>query len=124
MTRPGWLMSPRSWNNLSLAQTTTGAFAFRDEMARGTLMGYPFCLTTQVPGTGATGELYLADFADVVIGESLNLLVDASMEAAYFDGSSVQAAFSLDQTVIRVIAEHDFALRRDVSAAVMTGMSW
>lgn len=124
MTRPAWLMSPRSWNALNLAQTTTGAFAFRAEMANGTLMGFPFAFSTHVPGAGATGELYLADFADVVIGESLNLIVDASAEAAYYDGSQVIASFSQDQTVIRVIAEHDFALRRDVSAAVMTAMSW
>jgi HK97 family phage major capsid protein len=124
MTRPAWLMSPRTWNSLNLVQTTTGAFVFRPEMAGGTLMGFPFALTTQVPGSGATGEMYLVDFADVVIGDSMNLAVDQSMEAAYFDGATVQAAFSLDQTVIRVIQEHDFALRRDVSGAVMTAMSY
>jgi len=124
MTRPAWIISPRSWNSLNTIQTTTGAFAYRPELMAGTLMGYPFQRTTQVPGTGATGELYLADMADVVIGDSMNLTVDSSQEAAYYDGAQVVAAYSQDQTVVRVISEHDFALRRDVAAAVMTAMSW
>lgn len=125
MSRPAWIMNPTEWNRLMTIQTTTGAFVFRDEMVRGTLWGYPFGVTTQVagaPGT-ASGDFYLADFDDVAIGEAQTLVLDASMEAAYWDGAQVVSAFSQDQTVVRAIAEHDLAVRRDVSVAVRTGIT-
>ncbi len=126
--RPGWIFSPRSWKFLTTVQTTTGAYAFRDEMLKGTLWGFPFRVTTQVPsnlGSGANqSEVYFGAFAHAVIGESMGLIVDASQDAAYHDGSSVVAAFSQDQTVIRVIAEHDFALRHDKAFTVMTDVLW
>ena len=52
------------------------------------------------------------------------LLVDSSTEAAYYDGANVQAAFSLDQMVIRAIIEHDLVMRHDFSSSVLTGMTW
>lgn len=130
MTRPGWLMSPRSWNYLMTVQTTTGAFAFRDEMNTGRLWGWPFKMTTAVPITLTVGansdcsEVYLTDFDDAVIGDSQRLVVDVSMEAAYYDGSSVVAAFSQDQSVVRTIAEHDFAMRDSNAVAILTGVRW
>lgn len=124
MTRGAWMMSPRNANSLRTIQNANGFFVFREEMMRGALWGFPYAVTTQMPGSGATGEMYLADMADAVIGESQNMIIDTSMEAAYYDGANVQAAFSLDQTVMRAIAEHDFALRRTQSAVVMSGMSW
>jgi hypothetical protein len=48
----------------------------------------------------------------------------ASDVAAYFDGAQVQAAFSLDQTVLRLIAHHDLAVRHEESLSVMTGVLW
>jgi hypothetical protein len=36
----------------------------------------------------------------------------------------VQAAFSQDQTVIRVLAEHDFALRYDKAFALLGNVTW
>jgi hypothetical protein len=68
--------------------------------------------------------VYFADFADVVIGEATTLLVDASTEAGYYDGSSQQSAFTLDQTVIRAIQEHDMAVRHAESVAVIKDCSW
>lgn len=131
--RPGWIMSPRTYRYLTTVQTTTGAYAYRDEMLRGTLWGWPFRVTTQVLETQTAGgadtggnqsELYFGAFAHAVIGEALGVMVDASQEAAYNDGSSVVAAFSQDQTVVRVIAEHDFALRHDRAFALLQNMTW
>jgi HK97 family phage major capsid protein len=125
--RPGWIFSPRTWKRLTTVQTTTGAYAFRDEMLRGTLWGFPFRVTTQVPsnlGTGTHSEIYFGAFAHAVIGESLGLIVDASQDAAYHDGNNVVAAFSQDQTVIRVMAEHDFALRHDGAFAMIEEVTW
>jgi HK97 family phage major capsid protein len=125
MTRPGWLFSPRSVNALMTIQTTTGAYVFRDEMLRGTLWGWPYARNTGVPGSSTTGEAYLADFADVVIGEAMNLIVDASTEASYVDSTGATvSAYQQDQTIIRAITEHDLGVRRAESVAVNTAMSW
>ena len=129
---PGWLFAPRIWNFLLTVTNTNGFYVFRDEMlSKGTLWGYPFQITSQIPvnltdvSAGVAGsEVYLADFADVVICQATQLLVDSSTEAAYVDGSNTNAAFSLDQMVIRTILEHDFVVRHDFSVAVLTGMTW
>ena len=118
--RPGWMFSPQQWKFLTTVQTGLGTHAFRDEMLRGTLWGYPFRVTTQVEA----GTVYFGAFAHAVIGESLGMTVDASQDAAYNDGSNVVAAFSLDQTVMRVLAEHDFALRHDKAFALITSVTW
>lgn len=130
--KPGWLMAPRIWNFLLTVTNTNGFYVFRDEMlSKSTLWGYPFQVTSQIPvnladvSSGTAGsEVYLADFADVVICQATQLLVDSSTEAAYVDGSNTNAAFSLDQMVIRAILEHDIVARHDFSIAVLTGMTW
>lgn len=118
--RPGWIFSPQQWKYLTTVLTGTSQYAFRDEMLRGTLWGFPYRVTTQCDNS----RVYFGAFAHAVIGESLGLIVDASAEAAYHDGSNVIAAFSQDQTVIRVIAEHDFALRHDAAFAVIESVTW
>jgi HK97 family phage major capsid protein len=130
MTRCAWIMAPRTYMYLFTLLTTNGVFAFRDEMARGSLWGYPFRLTTQVPinltdhGGTDESELYFADFDDVIIGDSMNLRVDASDVATYTDGANTVSAFSNDQTVVRCITEHDFNTRRAESISIMNGVRW
>lgn len=127
-TRPGWVMAPRTWNYLMTVRDANGNFAFRDELLQGRLWGWPFKWTTQIPvnlGGGTNeSELYLADFADVVVGETESLMIETSTEAAYFDGSNLQSAFSRDQTVIRGIIEHDIGIRQDACVAVLTTVLW
>lgn len=127
MIKPGWIWAPRTWNFLMTLQTTNGVFPFRDELMRGTFWGWPYGTTTAVPiniakTSSASSEIYLVDFADAAIGEALNMTIDASQEAAYWDGSSVISAFSQDQTVIRAISEHDFVMRRAESIAVLNSV--
>lgn len=130
--RPGWIFSPRTYRYLTTVRHANGPYAFRDEMLRGTLFGFPFRVTSQVLETqvgdvetgGTQSELYFGCFAHAVIGEALGLNVDASTEAAYHDGTNVVAAFSRDQTVIRVMAEHDFALRHDKAFVRLKQLTW
>jgi HK97 family phage major capsid protein len=118
--RPGWLFNPQQWRYLTTVQTGLGTHAFREEMLRGTLWGFPFRVSTQVEDD----TVYFGAFAHAVIGEAMGLTVDASDTAAYSDGSNVIAAFSQDQTVIRVIVEHDFALRHDKAFALIDSVTW
>ena len=126
MLRPGFLMSPRSEMYLMSVRDGNGNYAFRPEMLTGRLWMFPYASTTQIPDNlGAGGdesEIYLADFMDAVIGEAESLIIDASQEAAYWDGSTVQSSFSRDQTVVRAIEEHDFGMRHDASIAVLTSV--
>jgi len=128
MTKPCWIWSPRTWNYLMTLQTANGVFAFRDELMRGTFWGWPYGTTTAIPINLSTlsrtseSEVYLIDMADAALGESLNLTVDASQEAAYSDGGTLVSAFQNDQTVIRAISEHDLVMRRQESVAVLQGV--
>lgn len=128
MTRPGWLMAPRTMMFLQNLRDGNGNFAF-PEVQLGQLRGKPFRVTTQIPtnlggGTNET-ELYLADFAHVVVGEHMGIEVALSTEAAYRDASNnLQAAFSRDETVMRAIAQHDIGLRHLPAVAVLTGVTW
>lgn len=128
MIRPGWIMSPRSEHYLMTVRDGNGNYAYRTEMLAGNLWGMPYRTTTQVPDNLGAGtnesEVYLADFADAVIGDAMTIMLDVSGEAAYHDGSNVVASFSLDQTVVRAIAQHDFGLRHDASVAILTGVTW
>ncbi len=132
MTTPGWLFAPRTEQMLMTALNANGVPAFRDEMAGGTLWGFPFRSTTSIPitldttgaGSNDESEIYFVDFSQAIIGESASLQVSASDTAAYHDGSNVIAAYSQDQTVVRAISEHDFGMRHDAAIAVLTGVDW
>jgi HK97 family phage major capsid protein len=126
MTRPCWIWAPRQ-TMFASTLNTSGIFPFRDEVLRGQFWGYPIYVSTAIPtnlntlGRASESEIYLVDMADVVLGESLNLVIDSSNEAAYVEGSTVVSAFQNDQTVIRTISEHDLVMRRQESLAVLQG---
>lgn len=129
MMRVGWLFAPRTWSALMTMTSSTGQMVLHEEMSNGRLFGFPFGTTTQIPTdlavTGASeSEIYLVDFADAVIVEQEGIRLEASDTAAYHDGSNVVAAFSLDQTVTRAVAEHDMVLRHEESAVVAIDVDW
>lgn len=130
MAKPAWILSPRTYMALLMVRSTTGDFILRAELAMGTLFGYPYKVSTQVPenltdGGGSTEtEIYLCDFADVVVGEAQALVIDASSQAAYEEGGTVKAAFSRDETVIRAIDEHDLVVVRDACLAIANKVAW
>lgn len=127
MTRPGWLMSPRSKRHLISQLDANSNRVWAAEMAQGTFMGFPFMTTTQIPNTlnGNESEIYFADFASLMIGETAGITVKTVDGAAYWDGNAMQSGLSLDQTVMSMIARHDFAARfRGDEIHVVTGVTW
>lgn len=130
LSNPAWIFAPRTEHYLMTVRDGNGNFSFRDEMLAGRLWGFPFGVTTDIPinltdGGGTVGsEIYFVDMDDAVIGESDQIQVVSSGEAAYNDGSNVVAAFSLDQTVIRAIERHDFGMRREESITVLNEVTW
>jgi HK97 family phage major capsid protein len=126
---PGWMMAPRTKQYLMTVRDGLGNYAFRAEMLTGRLWGYPFKVTTQIPrnlGSGSDSEVYLVDFDDIVIGQTLAVEVAMSTEASYIDPTDGQlkSAFSQDQTLLRVLMEHDIQARYDQSISVLTEVTW
>jgi HK97 family phage major capsid protein len=126
--KPGWIISPRTKFFLMTVRDSVGNFYFLDEMKRGSLIGYPYVSTNQVPSNlgGGTDEsvIYFGDFNDAVIGESTDLMLDVSQEASYLVNGSLVSAFAFDQTVIRGIARHDFCVRRQESFHKLDTVKW
>lgn len=127
--RPYWFMSTRT--EQYLMHKTTGAperYFWRDEMLTGKFFGYPYSVTDQIPDNlnpgGNKSELYLVDMWEAIIGENMALELAVSQEAAYDDGGTLKAAFSLDQTVIRAIARHDFAMRYGKALHILDQVPW
>jgi len=124
----GWLMAPRTIRWLQSLRDGNGNKAY-PEIDQGKLKGYPYALTTQIPtnlGANANeSEIYFVNFADCYIGEEQQLVISFSQEASYKDGEgNWVSAFQRDQTLVRVIAKHDFGPRHVESVAVGTGITW
>lgn len=114
----GWGMSNRTYMKLYGLRDVNGNKVY-PEMSQGPqsmLKGYPIQRTSAIPANLGTGgkesEIYFADFNDVVIGEDGNMKVDFSKEASYIDADgNLVSAFSRNQSLIRVITEHDIGFR-------------
>ncbi|WP_275899798.1 phage major capsid protein [Pseudomonas hygromyciniae] len=128
MIAPGFIMAPRTKRWLAALRDGNGAKAY-PELDLNMLKSFPVGTTTQVPinlGTdGDESEIHFADFGDCFIGEDDAMVIDFSKEATYKDSSgNMVSAFQRDQTLVRVIAKHDFGPRHVESVAVMTGVKW
>lgn len=127
-TNPGFIFSPRTEYYLMNLRDSIGNFVFRAEMMTGKLFNYPYRVTTQIPENltdGTQSEVYFVDFGEVVIGETMAMTFDISQEASYVDGSGTTvSAFQNDQTLVRVLVEHDINVNYDTAIAVLTGVTW
>lgn len=128
MLQCGWGMSNRSYMKLFGLRDGNGNKVY-PEMATGMLKGWPIQRTSAIPANlgagGKESEIYFADFSDVVIGEEGDMKVDFSKEATYIDadGNTV-SAFARNQSLIRVIVEHDIGFRHIEGLALGTGVLW
>jgi HK97 family phage major capsid protein len=128
MTKCGWIMSPRVKEFLANLRDGNGNIVYPSIEASGTLKGYPIGVTTSVPDNLGAGtnesELYFGDFSQFLIGDTYQVTLAASTEAAYEDNGTMRSAFSNDETVIRLIEEHDTQIRHDKAGSVLTGVTW
>ena len=123
MLNLGWIFSGQMWTALYNLKTTTNQYQFRDEMNRGMLNNHPFRVSNQMStadntAAATTSAIIFGDFSEFLFGEEMGFEVSTSTEASWYDGTQLQSAFSLDQTVIRVIAKHDMALRHKESFVI------
>ncbi|OWV29460.1 phage major capsid protein [Halomonas campaniensis] len=132
LIEPGWGLSPRTYMKLFGMRDGNGNKVY-PEMAQGQLKGYPIRHTTTIPvnldtstaGNNNETEIYFADFNDVVIGDSDVMTIDFSREATYKDGSgNLVSAFSRNQSLLRVVKEHDIAFRHPEGLVMGTEVTW
>ncbi|MFM5578355.1 phage major capsid protein [Aeromonas veronii] len=128
MVYPGWGMSPRTWMKLYGLRDGNGNKVY-PEMSQGMLKGYPIAHTNTIPtnlGTGTNeSEIYFADWNDVVIGEQDNMTIDFSTEAAYVDSNGdMVSSFSRNQSLIRLVGNHDVGFRHPEGLALGTKVTW
>lgn len=122
-----WVMSPRTEQYLTNLRDGNGNKAF-PEMSEGMLRKKPVHVTTEIPdnlGGGTESEIGLVHPSHVIIGEHMGNEIAMSTEAAYKDANgTMQAAFSRDETLLRMIMQHDIGLRHLPAVAWLTGVSW
>lgn len=129
ITKGGWIFDTRTKWYLMTALDSNGNYVFRDELMRGTLLTYPFSVTTAIPNNLGGGtdesEVYFANFDSLILAESDQLSLEVFPGGAYHDGSNVISGISQDQTVIRAIQRHDFNSRfRGLDVAYMSAVKW
>lgn len=127
MRNCGWIMSPSVFTYLAGLRDGNGNKAY-PEMENGMLKTYKIKFTNQVPENlgvgGDESEISFVDFSQVIIGETYSVNIAVSTEASYMDGGQLVSAFSRDQTLMRIITEHDMLLRHPQAASIITGVKW
>lgn len=122
-----WIMSPRTAMFLTNLRDGNGNKVY-PEMEQGQLRAKPVHQTTEIPdnlGGGTESEIILAHPMHVMIGEHMGIELAMSSEAAYKDSDgTMQAAFSRDETLMRMIMQHDLGLRHLAAVAILTGVTW
>ncbi len=136
--KPGWIFHPRLIATLETLKDTTGHYlmdtgmlSFDPAGTGGSLLGYPFKTTTQIPVNLTTGSstdtsyvLFSSDWSEVWVGENDQLEIALSSEATYTadGGATYVSAFQNQQTLFRASMTHDIAARRPQFLSVLTGV--
>jgi HK97 family phage major capsid protein len=123
-TNPVLLMNPVHVNAMEFARVaSTNEVAFPDLRATGKLFGMPIFQTTAIEAT--SGQIYLVNVPNLVIGETLPLEVSVSREASYNNSAgTLVSAWQNNQTVIQVMLRVDFGVTREEAVQVLTGVSY
>jgi HK97 family phage major capsid protein len=135
-SRPGWIFHPRTIGTLERYKDAdghylaeTGLLSFDATGGGGTLLGFPFRTTTQIPinlSVGSSSDCseiyYSSDWDEAWVGEEDTLRIEVSGEATYWTGADWVSAFQSRQHLFRATLVHDIGLRRPQLFTVMTGV--
>lgn len=127
-----WIFAPRTWQYLFTVRDGNGNQVFMPEMQNGSLFGFPFRRTTQIPDnldtSGTSGndesEVVFAAMRHIRVYDSPGAEVRAFDGGAYHDGSNVQSGISLDETAIRAQIRTDLVAEHAEAVAVIEEVVW
>lgn len=134
---PAWVMNPGDVLAASLLQTTVGDTPFREELAGGTLLGYPILSSV----TGLNDMMVLVDAADFITatGDTPNFSVSDQAVLHMEDTTPLQlgtagtpptiaaparSLWQTDTMAIRMIMDINWAMRRAGVVAWTDTMTW
>lgn len=115
-----WLMHPQVfwgiYSTVGATEDATSPFQAGLNMSPPQLLGFRVLKTTQV----GTDRIYFCHGPTLLIGDSMNLDVAGFDGASYVDstGTLVSGA-SRDESIIRVVSEHDFNMRHNLGASII-----
>jgi HK97 family phage major capsid protein len=134
---PGWIINPREISTLERLKddvgrylADTGLLTFDATGGGGTLLGFKFVSTGQIPKTLTHGTstdpsymVFGSDWKEAWLGEEQDLVIELSNAAAYKDaGGQWHSAWQERQSLFRAVLDHDFALRRPQFFTVLEGV--
>ncbi|MBA3364691.1 MAG: phage major capsid protein [Actinobacteria bacterium] len=136
--RPGWIFNARLLSTLERLKDSTGHYladtgllTFDPAGNGGTLLGYSFRTTSQIPvnlttgtSTDTTFALFCSDWGEVWVGQNDAFEIVLSGEATYTPdgGTTYISAFQNQQTLFRASTTNDIAIRRPQFLSVLTGV--
>lgn len=125
-----WLMTSRSFGFLEDLKTAGGETNEFTLAANGNIRGIPVTFTNNIPnnlgGGGDESEIYLVDFAEIVIFDAIDSFrLRVSNEATYVDsGGNDRSAFANDETIMKMISAHDLIPRHNEAIAVIDQITY
>lgn len=110
-----WLLNPNGETWLENLAFTSGPFAF-PSLDAGKLKGYDFIESSTVgfdSGT-STADFWVGDWSQFLWGVGYDINVEMTREGTFNDGNgNMISAFQHDLTLVRLITEHDFAVKHE-----------
>jgi HK97 family phage major capsid protein len=135
--QPVWIMNPGDVLAASLLQTTVGETPFRDELSRGTLLGYPIAQTTTglsdmmgiidatdfMTATGDTPQFSVSDQA-VLHMEDTSPAAISTVATPNTVAAPIRSLWQTDSMAIRMILDINWAKRRSGVFQWTDTMTW
>lgn len=113
----GWTFNSVLEGYLMNLKTTTGEYIYREEMATGRLLGFPYKVSNQI-ATDSTGltEMCFGNWADLLVGEQMGLETYTTLDGSWVDEDGIQHnAFEENLAATRALMYVDIASRHKES---------
>ncbi|MGV8123101.1 MAG: phage major capsid protein [Candidatus Xenobiia bacterium LiM19] len=125
--KPFWAMAPRSESAVFNMMNSNAQYIWLPEMMTGKLLKAPYFSTTAIPITltSTKSEVYYADADKLLIAETVMMVLELVLNAAYDDGTgTVKSGLSKNQSVLKVFSRLDFNSLYTEAIAVKYDVEW
>lgn len=110
--KAGWTFNSMLEGYLMNLKTSTGTYIYRDEMATGKLLGFPYKVSNQIATTGGLTDLFFGNWSDLLIGDQMGLETYTSLDGSWTDDEGIQHnAFDENLAATRALMYDDIGVR-------------